>query len=149
MLQPSIGAMALPTTLSTTASINPPINLTLHITGMTCASCVARVEKAIDKVPGVQQVSVNLATEQAQITLVAPGASGSGSPATSTAQAVDTALVKAGYAVAHEARTLRIDGMTCASCVGWVEKALARVPGVLAASVNLATSSAQVQRREC
>ena len=124
-----------------------PTALTLHITGMTCASCVARVEKALRKVPGVQQVSVNLATEQAHIALAAPGAGSSNLVTTqAVASALTTALSKAGYAVADEARTLRIDGMTCASCVGRVEKALARVPGVLSASVNLATSSAQVQR---
>ena len=113
--------------------------LDLPITGMTCASCVARVEKAIARVPGVQQASINLATERASVSLDATGA-----PA--TAQAVQAAVVRAGYGIPAESRDLRIDGMTCASCVGRVEKALARVPGVLAASVNLATATARVQR---
>ena len=108
--------------------------LTLSIEGMTCASCVARVEKAIAKVPGVEQASVNLATEAATIT--AEGAP----PAAAVAQAI----VDAGYTVGHQDITLDIHGMTCASCVSRVEKALKSVPGVTAAEVNLATERATV-----
>ena len=114
------------------------ITLQLPITGMTCASCVARVEKAIARVPGVQQASVNGATEQARVVIDAD-------QAVATSQAVAAAVGKAGYAVPEGTRRLRIDGMTCASCVSRVEKALARVPGVLQASVNLATSTADVR----
>ena len=121
------------------ASANDTLKLQIPITGMSCASCVARVEKAIGRVPGVQQASLNLATEQASLSLAAANA-----PA--VAAAVQAAVVKAGYGVPEETSDLRIDGMTCASCVGRVEKALSRVPGVLAASVNLATSTAQVRR---
>ncbi len=113
------------------------ITLQLPITGMTCASCVARVEKAIARVPGVQQASVNGATEQARLVL-------DGNNAVATAQAVAAAVDKAGYGVPEATQRLRIDGMTCASCVSRVEKALARVPGVLQASVNLATATAEV-----
>ncbi len=113
--------------------------LNLPVTGMTCASCVARVEKAINKVPGVQAATVNLATEKSQITLDAAN------PA-ATALAVATAIGKAGYAVPETQVDLRIDGMTCASCVARVEKALGRVPGVRQASVNLATNTARVRR---
>jgi Cu+-exporting ATPase len=113
--------------------------LTLPITGMTCASCVARVEKAIARVPGVQSASVNLATEKSQITVASASAG-------ATALAVAAAVTKAGYGVPEELRDLRIDGMTCASCVARVEKALARLPGVLEASVNLATNTARVRR---
>ena len=116
-----------------------PLTLQLSITGMTCASCVARVEKAIARVPGVQQASVNGATDSARLVLDA-GSAGA------TAQAVADAVAKAGYGIPEDLRNLRIDGMTCASCVSRVEKALSRVPGVLAASVNLATSTAQVRR---
>ncbi len=115
------------------------LELQIPITGMTCASCVSRVEKAIARVPGVLQASINLATEQASLSLVPANA-----PA--VAAAVLAAVVKAGYGVPEETTDLRIDGMTCASCVGRVEKALSRVPGVLGASVNLATSTAQVKR---
>jgi Cu+-exporting ATPase len=113
--------------------------LTVPITGMTCASCVSRVEKAIARVPGVQQSSINLATEQASLAL-------DRATAPATVQAVQAAVLKAGYGIPEDSRDLRIDGMTCASCVSRVEKALARVPGVLTASVNLATATAQVHR---
>ena len=106
----------------------------LDIAGMTCASCVARVEKALKAVPGVERASVNLATEQA--TVQAP-------PTVGTA-ALAAAVRKAGYEVAERETTLRIEGMTCASCVARVEKALLKVPGVERAAVNLATERATV-----
>ncbi|MGH8737726.1 MAG: heavy metal translocating P-type ATPase, partial [Burkholderiales bacterium] len=109
-------------------------DLRLPITGMTCASCVARVEKALVAVPGVQGASVNLATEAATIKR-APSV---------TIDALANAVQRAGYEVAHEELDLAIRGMTCASCVARVEKALVKVPGVLSASVNLATERAHV-----
>ena len=115
------------------------LTLQLPITGMTCASCVARVEKAIAKVPGVQQASVNGATDSARLVLDAASAG-------NTAQAVAAAVAKAGYGIPDETVRLAIDGMTCASCVGRVEKALARVPGTSQVSVNLATNTAQLHR---
>ena len=115
------------------------LTLQLPITGMTCASCVARVEKAIATVPGVQQASVNGATDSARLVLDAAGAG-------RTAQAVAAAVAQAGYGVPSETVRLQIGGMTCASCVGRVEKALAKVPGTSAVSVNLATNTASLQR---
>jgi Cu+-exporting ATPase len=109
-------------------------DLRLPIAGMTCASCVGRVEKALAAVPGVQAASVNLATEAATIKR-APSV---------TIDALAKAVERAGYEVAHEKLDLAIRGMTCASCVSRVEKALAKVPGVLSASVNLATERAHV-----
>jgi P-type Cu+ transporter len=106
----------------------------LPVAGMTCASCVARVEKALRAVPGVSEASVNLATESATV---------SGAPSV-TAQALGEALEKAGYEVGREEIDFEIRGMTCASCVARVEKALARAPGVLSAAVNLATERARV-----
>ncbi|MCL6486396.1 MAG: heavy metal translocating P-type ATPase, partial [Janthinobacterium lividum] len=107
----------------------------LSIDGMSCASCVGRVEKALAAVPGVIQASVNLATEVAKVTSSMP-------IALATLQA---AVEKAGYTLAQREIDLNIADMTCASCVGRVEKALLKVPGVLAASVNLATESARVK----
>ena len=107
----------------------------LAIEGMSCASCVGRVEKALAAVPGVSQASVNLATEVAKVTSSTP-------IPLATLQA---AVEKAGYSVAQREIDLNIAGMTCASCVGRVEKALLKVPGVLAASVNLATESARIK----
>jgi Cu+-exporting ATPase len=105
------------------------------IEGMSCASCVARVERALAGVPGVSQASVNLATEAA--TVVAEASV----PLTTLRAAVE----KAGYAVAEQTLRLQIDGMTCASCAGRVEKALRQVAGVTDAQVNLATETAQVR----
>ncbi|CAB3955618.1 Copper-transporting P-type ATPase [Achromobacter insolitus] len=110
------------------------VAVSLPIEGMTCASCVGRVEKALKAVPGVNKASVNLATERADITF-------EGAP--DVAAAVQ-AVQKAGYAVAESTVELSVTGMTCASCVGRVEKALKAVPGVSNATVNLATERASI-----
>ena len=111
------------------------IRLSLPVEGMTCASCVGRVERALKEVPGVQTAAVNLATERADITFT-----GLADP-----QAVVRAIERAGYSVREETTELAIEDMTCASCVGRVEKALAQIPGVLEATVNLATERARVR----
>ncbi len=116
-----------------------PQTLALPIEGMTCASCATRVERALRAVPGVAQAGVNLATETATLE-AAPGVA---LPA--LAAAASAAVHKAGYAVAERSVDLQIEGMTCASCVARVEKALLKVPGVLGAEVNLATESARVR----
>ncbi|GAG36133.1 unnamed protein product, partial [marine sediment metagenome] len=105
------------------------------IVGMTCASCVTRVERSLKAVPGVAHASVNLATEAAEVVL----------EGTVPAPTLVAAVEKAGYAVATSTVELAIEGMTCASCVARVERALKKVPGVLQASVNLATERARVQ----
>jgi Cu+-exporting ATPase len=112
-----------------------PKSIGLQIGGMTCASCVMRVEKALRKVPGVTDATVNLATEQAQVQ----------ADATVTANALSAAVRQAGYEVGSTDVTLQVEGMTCASCVGRVEAALLKVPGVIGASVNLATERASVR----
>lgn len=108
---------------------------TLQITGMSCASCVARVEKALHAVPGVRAASVNLATEQASVQ----------ADAGVSAETLTQAVHKAGYDVATASHSLQIEGMTCSSCSGRVEKALRQVAGVSSAVVNLATEKASVQ----
>ena len=107
----------------------------ISILGMTCASCVGRVERAIEKVPGVFSASVNLATERAEVRYAA----------TSVRDAVIAAIRETGYDVETATMEVGIEGMTCASCVGRVEKAIAAVPGVLSASVNLATERATIK----
>ena len=107
----------------------------LPITGMTCASCVARTEKAIGKVQGVDKAAVNLATEKATVTFD-PGEVSTGD--------LVAAVEGAGYGVVTAQETLPIIGMTCASCVSRVEKALRMPAGVLKADVNLATEKATV-----
>nr|WP_262501817.1 heavy metal translocating P-type ATPase [Pseudomonas lundensis] len=106
----------------------------MPIAGMTCASCAGRVEKALAKVPGVTSVSVNLATEQARIE----------APADSLPLLLE-AVAQAGYSVPSQTVELNIGGMTCASCAGRVEKALAKVPGVTNATVNLASERAHIE----
>ncbi|WP_081062802.1 heavy metal translocating P-type ATPase [Burkholderia cepacia] len=130
------------------ASPTAPASIELDIDGMTCASCVSRVEKALAKVPGVTRASVNLATERATVD-AAPDVTAA-RLAEAVKQAGYGATPVAGAAIPPAASTapadleLDIDGMTCASCVGRVEKALAAVPGVARVSVNLATERASV-----
>ncbi|HDR9800850.1 TPA: copper-translocating P-type ATPase [Burkholderia cenocepacia] len=124
----------------------------LDIDGMTCASCVSRVEKALVKVPGVTRASVNLATERATVdasagvsaTQLADAVKQAGYGATPTASDTDVPADAPTLPTAPAGIELDIDGMTCASCVSRVEKALAKVPGVTRASVNLATERATV-----
>src|SRR2546426_8224146 len=105
------------------------------VRGMSCASCVARVERSLSGIAGVLDVSVNFATEQASV------------KASSDVRMdmLKAAVEKAGYAVGDASLRLRIDGMTCASCVARVERALRQLPGVLSAEVNLATETAEVK----
>ncbi|MBR7989370.1 copper-translocating P-type ATPase [Burkholderia cenocepacia] len=124
----------------------------LDIDGMTCASCVSRVEKALVKVPGVTRASVNLATERATVdasagvsaTQLADAVKQAGYGATPTTPDIDVPARAPTLPSAPASIELDIDGMTCASCVSRVEKALAKVPGVTRASVNLATERATV-----
>ena len=109
--------------------------LSFGIDGMSCASCAGRVEKALAGVPGVVDASINLATDTARVTSSTPIALAS----------LQAAVEQAGYALVTSEIDLNIEGMTCASCVGRVEKALLKVPGVHAASVNLATESARIK----
>lgn len=112
-----------------------PIPTEFEIEGMSCASCVVRVEKAIKALPGVDSASVNLATERASVTfkdVVDPSS-------------VFRAIEDVGYQAKIDTQEFGVEGMTCASCVARVEKALKAVPGVIDASVNLATERATVR----
>ncbi|HXV30648.1 MAG TPA: heavy metal translocating P-type ATPase, partial [Sinorhizobium sp.] len=105
------------------------------IEGMSCASCVMRVEKAIRAVPGVLSASVNLATERAEVRFDETARPGD----------IIEAIENTGYGAAEERLEFGIEGMSCASCVARVERALKTVPGVVEASVNLATERASVR----
>ncbi|MBV2207369.1 MAG: heavy metal translocating P-type ATPase [Pseudomonas sp.] len=107
---------------------------TLPVSGMTCASCAGRVERALRKVPGVTAAAVNLASEQVRV-------DAEGSELATLIQTVESA----GYSVPTQVVELAIEGMTCASCVGRVERALLKVPGVRSAAVNLASERARVE----
>jgi P-type Cu+ transporter len=110
--------------------------LELPITGMTCASCVRRVEKALSKTAGVEAASVNIATEQATVSF---------DPAQTSPAQLQAAVEGAGYGVVADEVEFPVTGMTCASCSSRVEKALRKVPGVLEANVNLAAEHATVR----
>jgi Cu+-exporting ATPase len=111
--------------------MNP--SLSVAIQGMTCASCAARVEKVLKQLPGVTDATVNMATETATIS------------GTTDLASVQRAIEKSGFSVPTESLTFDIAGMTCASCSARVEKALSKAPGVLEASVNLATEQATLK----
>ena len=110
--------------------------LQIGVQGMTCANCVARVEKALKKVDGVDAAAVNLATERATVTF---------DPAAVDTPRLMAAIRDSGYEVTTGEITLTVTGMTCANCVARVEKALRKVPGVVEAGVNLATEHATVR----
>jgi Cu+-exporting ATPase len=107
----------------------------LPITGMTCASCVARNERTLGKTPGVESAAVNLATESARVTF---------DPSQASIADLVQAVRGGGYDVSTASVTLPIGGMTCASCVARVERAVRKLPGVVSVSVNLATEQAKV-----
>ena len=109
-------------------------SIQLSITGMSCASCVGRVENALNDVPGVSGASVNLANETARFQSDFPAATG----------AAIEALSAAGYPARTARVTLNVGAMSCASCVGQVEQALKAAPGILDVAVNLAAETAAV-----
>ncbi|MBM7570563.1 heavy metal translocating P-type ATPase [Aquibacillus albus] len=110
--------------------------ITLGITGMTCAACANRVEKKLSKVEGVRSAGVNLASEKASVTY--------DSNQTSVEKLMET-VKKIGYGVREEKTTLAITGMTCAACSNRVEKVLNKVDGVVHANVNLANEKANIE----
>ncbi len=112
-----------------------PAELTFPVTGMSCASCVRRVETAIEAAPGAADVSVNLATMSARVSL--------GREASTAA--IVSAVRDAGYGVDTERLEAEVEGIFCASCVQRIEKALLKAPGVVSASVNLATGRVSVE----
>lgn len=133
--QQPIAAAALVQAIEKSGFDVPTQQFDLNIEGMTCASCVARVEKALKKVEGVLDAQVNLATEKAHVSAI------NSVPLSKLTQAVQ----KAGFDIQSDRIELAIEGMTCASCVARVEKALLKVEGVSEAQVNLATETAWVK----
>ncbi len=111
-----------------------PQSMTFAVEGMSCASCVGRVERVLTAMPGVAKVNVNLATDRAEVwfnTALDQGL-------------IVKAVEELGYRVPQRVQTLAVGGMTCAGCVRGVERALLAVPGVTSANVNLATEKAVV-----
>ena len=124
--------------MSDTPTVTPSDDamLRVHVRGMTCAACSARVERTLGRTDGVAEASVNLATEQATVRY---------DPALATPVALLGAIRDAGYEPVVEAVELSVTGMTCAACSARVERALRRVDGVLDADVNLATERATLR----
>jgi P-type Cu+ transporter len=110
--------------------------ISIPVVGMTCASCVRRVERTLSEKEGVAEASVNFAAEKASVTY---------DPTTTNPDDLIGAIRDAGYGADVRETTFSVTGMTCASCVGRVERALEKVPGVLEASVNLANERATVE----
>jgi Cu+-exporting ATPase len=110
-------------------------SFTFGVREMSCASCVGRVETALLAVPGLQQAQVNLAAETATIKV----------GDVFEAADVTVALAAAGYPAELQTHRFSVENMSCASCVGRVERALAAVAGVVAVVVNLAKEEASVQ----
>lgn len=117
---------------------NPTVqqNLSLPVSGMTCASCVSHVESALNELPGVSKVAVNLGTNKASLNY---------DPSRVDIKEMQKAIADAGYGVPVQEISLNISGMTCASCVDHVEGALKELPGVMDAVVNLGLEKARVQ----
>jgi Cu+-exporting ATPase len=111
--------------------------ITMPVLGMTCANCVATVERNTKKVEGVSDAVVNFGTEKVTVTY---------DPATATPQAMIDRIARAGYEVPIATIELLITGMTCANCVNTVERTLnKKVPGIIEATVNFATEKATVK----
>ncbi|MGG3738939.1 heavy metal translocating P-type ATPase [Aeribacillus pallidus] len=112
--------------------------VTLKVTGMTCAACSNRIEKVLNKMDGVE-ANVNLAMEKASIQY---------DPTKQNLENIQAKIEKLGYGVAVEKVKLDIEGMTCAACATRIEKGLTRMEGVASANVNLAMNNAVVEYYE-
>ena len=110
------------------------LRLDLPLEGMTCAACAARIEKSLNKLPGVV-ANVNFAAESARVTL---------EPERSSPAAVVEAIRRSGYSVPVQVAEFQVYGMTCVACAARIEKALNRIEGV-EATVNFASESARVR----
>jgi len=113
-----------------------PLNISFSIEGMSCAACSSRVERLLKKQPAVLEANVNLATEKASVSY--------DSQQISLLELFDL-IRDIGFTPLSELCELQIDGMSCAACVGRVERTLLKQPGVVTASVNLATERAQIE----
>jgi len=112
------------------------VRLDLPITGMSCASCAARIEKGLSNVEGVSRATVNFAAEKATVVF---------HPSQTNLPHLIERVKDLGYGARIEKVVLPIQGMTCASCVNRVEKALSSLKGVVHVNVNFATERASVE----
>ncbi|MCW4006792.1 MAG: heavy metal translocating P-type ATPase [Candidatus Bathyarchaeota archaeon] len=108
----------------------------LGIGGMSCVNCARAIEKALGKLEGVTQATVNLAAEKAIIDY---------NPDKVNQEAIEAAITNVGYQVIHEKATLQIGGMSCINCAKSIEKALNKKEGIYKAAVNFAAESVLVE----
>jgi Cu+-exporting ATPase len=111
-------------------------NVTLQVTGMTCAACSTRIEKVLSKMDGVEEAGVNLASEKAKVTY---------DSSKTNADNIIEKIKKIGYGVREDKVVLSVTGMTCAACSTRIEKVLNKQQGVVKATVNLASEKATVE----
>ncbi len=138
-LKSKIKSKSVPKSKASARSSKPKTSaksLTLGLTGMSCASCAAKIEKGLKAVPGVVKASVNFAAEKAAIEYDAARVGETD---------IRSAVTALGYGVLSSKLTIHIGGMSCASCAAKIEKGLKDVPGVLKASVNFAAEEAAVE----
>lgn len=107
----------------------------LKVSGMHCATCAVTIEKALKSVEGVSGARVNFAGDKATVEY---------DPDTVKLADLEKAVMDAGYGVINEQVTIKVGGMTCATCVQTVEKALQKLDGVGTATVNLGAERAYV-----
>jgi len=115
-------------------------SISLRINGMTCAACAQASERAVKKLPGIEDASVNFSTEKLSVTF---------DDASLDVEAIKAAVAKAGYEavddVTEKSVVIPVGGMTCASCAAAIERAVSKLDGVKGASVNLATERASIR----
>ncbi|HSH45579.1 MAG TPA: copper-translocating P-type ATPase [Longimicrobiales bacterium] len=109
--------------------------LEIPVTGMTCAACAARVQKGLEKAPGVRDAAVNFATERATVSY---------DPSSANAAALVDAVKSSGYGARVEETVLQIEGLDWAVSGDPVERELVALGGVIEAQVNIASGSARV-----
>ncbi|MEW5897596.1 MAG: heavy metal translocating P-type ATPase [Bacillota bacterium] len=109
--------------------------ITIPVEGMSCAACVARVERALKNTPGVTGAVVNLVTGKAGVEY---------DPEQVSVEELVETIRALGYQVPTEEIHLTVRGMSCAACVARVERTVAALPGVLKAAVSLPAESARI-----
>ncbi|MCK4885532.1 heavy-metal-associated domain-containing protein, partial [Candidatus Bathyarchaeota archaeon] len=110
--------------------------IVLDIGGMSCVTCAQTIEKKLPKLKGVIYAAINFAAEKAIIDY---------DPNLVDQKAIEEAIVEVGYKVIHQNVTLKITGMTCATCAQTIEKVLNRKEGIYRVTVNLALETANIE----
>ncbi len=119
-----------------TTSNKKSIKTHIHITGMTCTTCAATIEKGLSEMSGVEQVKLSYASGKASVEY---------DPTTVDLAAINKTISELGYGTATRKSIFPVTGMSCAACVARVEKALMQADGVISANVNLASEKATVE----